>query len=184
MSQTLPLPDRHSRLSKVFCRQRQAAGGNVHCPGCPLLGDGRVPVLCRAVPPHAGCLSSQSGGNLRHESQRGCPSSGCVWHHCGRQAAQLNGLNGGTLTVHDMHSYILEEEFPRSRVVVFHTILTTSTTMPRAPPAPPAPSLPILSKASLPIDQLTQVQRRLAHLLNSLGELQGHVSTAQTLEEW
>ncbi|UZJ52080.1 hypothetical protein CBS101457_001400 [Exobasidium rhododendri] len=56
--------------------------------------------------------------------------------------------------------------------------------MQRAPASASNPSLPVLSKASLPTEQLTQIQRRLAHLLNSLAELQGHVSTAQTLEEW
>lgn len=46
------------------------------------------------------------------------------------------------------------------------------------------PPLPTLSKAPLPVEQLTQLQRRLAHLLTSLADLQGHVTHAQTLEEW
>lgn len=44
--------------------------------------------------------------------------------------------------------------------------------------------MPTLSKAPLPVEQLTQLQRRLAHLLTSLADLQGHVTHAQTLEEW
>ncbi|MCO5599879.1 hypothetical protein L7F22_053986 [Adiantum nelumboides] len=44
--------------------------------------------------------------------------------------------------------------------------------------------MPILSKAPLPLEQLTQLQRRMAHLLNSITELQEHVMNAQTLDEW
>lgn len=41
-----------------------------------------------------------------------------------------------------------------------------------------------LAKAPLPLDELTQLQRRLAHLLTSLAELQDHVANAVSLEEW
>lgn len=44
--------------------------------------------------------------------------------------------------------------------------------------------LPTLHKAPLPLDQLTQLQRRMAHLLHSITELQDHVMNAQTLDEW
>lgn len=66
----------------------------------------------------------------------------------------------------------------------YYYVISLASSMPRPPPAATTASLPILPKAALPTEQLTQIQRRLAHLLNSLAELQGHVSTAQTLEEW
>lgn len=44
--------------------------------------------------------------------------------------------------------------------------------------------MPTLAKAPLPLEQLTQLQRRMAHLLNSITELQDHVMNAQTLDEW
>ncbi|PWN34385.1 uncharacterized protein FA14DRAFT_123953 [Meira miltonrushii] len=44
--------------------------------------------------------------------------------------------------------------------------------------------MPTLAKAPLPLEQLTQLQRRMAHLLNSVTELQDHVMNAQTLDEW
>lgn len=48
----------------------------------------------------------------------------------------------------------------------------------------PGIRMPMLAKAPLPLEQLTQLQRRMAHLLNSVTELQDHVMNAQTLDEW